>query len=240
MNQLMMPPLQNQISNSILDVVDFRRLAYQLFAGCLLGPPSPHLFSPFFAPRSWNNGACSLLWPEIQDLCREASTSKTPEQFALEYAALLVAPGPWNTAPYQSDRQLARRSGAAAADGSSSAVIRLRLQRLFAEWDFSPGGGDGDLAPDHAGLVLAFLEHIVAAERARWEVDLFCTRAILAVEADFLRDHVWNWFPGWLECLYVRAEVPFYRSLALVLGKFLETEKTTVELLSAKCTTEQP
>jgi len=111
------------------------------------------------------------------------------------------------------------------------------MQRLFAEWGFSPAG-DGDLAPDHAGVVLSFLEHLVAAERARWEIDLFCARAILAIEADFLRDHVWNWFPGWLERLYVRAELPFYRSLALVLGRFLETEKTTLEVLSNECPTE--
>jgi len=218
------------VFDGILDTADFRQLAYGLFAGCLLDAPSQELFNPFFGPRPWKHGACGILWPEIQNLCRQAWGSGAPELLAREHAALFVVPGPRNTRPWQTDHDPSWRFSGAAGESTSPAVRNLRMQRLFAEWGFSPDG-DGELAPDHAGVAMAFLAHLVAAERARWEVDFPCARAVVAVEVDFLSGHVWNWFPAWLECLYVQAGSSFFRSLALVLGKFLETEKATVEAL---------
>jgi TorA maturation chaperone TorD len=101
-----------------------------------------------------------------------------------------------------------------------------------------PAAHDTDALPDYAGAELRFAALLAAAERlSRNRTDEPCTAAILRGQADFLRGHVLQWFPQWLECVSQRARWPFYKSWAKILRGFLEVEKTTLDqLLGANVT----
>ena len=90
---------------------------------------------------------------------------------------------------------------------------------------------DGDEFLDHAGVELRFMMRLVEAERhSRSASDAVSTRAIVLAEADFLGQHILQWFPEWLNCVRDRARLPFYRTVATLLDRFLESEKAALAL----------
>ena len=212
------------------EITSFRESVYQLFSRCLLQAPSMELRSLFENPE-WRESAPILLGTESKDLWRDFANEADVERLATEHAALFVVPGPQQTFPCETSYREQRVVDGKRRPGPILGYTAVQVQRAYLDWGLPPDLNTDEL-PDHAGVELRFMALMAAAERlSRNSTEKCCAAAILRAEADFLNGHILQWFPQWLECVYQRARWPFYKSVATVLRDFLETEKTTLDLL---------
>lgn len=220
------------------EIAAFRESVYQLFSRCLLQPPSKELRSQFQDPE-WRQSARILLGAESENLCRDFAHEADVERLAVEHASLFVVPGPQQTFPFETSYRESSVVDGHSRPGRMLGYTALQIQRTYLGWGM-PTDLYTDELPDHAGVELRFMALLASAERlTRNRVDKRCSGAILRAEAEFLDDHILQWFPQWLECVHQRARWPFYRSGAMLLRNFLEAEKVTLDqLLHANTTTE--
>jgi hypothetical protein len=87
---------------------------------------------------------------------------------------------------------------------------REAVRTAYAAGGFHPGRRDLEL--DHAGVQLAYLSHLAAAEHDAL-VDGVDATAIGRLERAFLAEHVLRWFP-WLVVALRRARAPLYATTA--------------------------
>ena len=218
------------LSNTFEEITSFRESVYRLFSRCLLQAPSMELRS-LFENSEWRESARILLGAESEELCRDFANQAGLERLAIEHAALFVVPGPQQTFPFETSYRERRVVDEESRPGRMLGYTAVQVQRSYLEWGL-PTDLDTDELPDHAGVELRFMALLVAAERlARNYADTRYGAAILRAEADFLRGHILEWFPQWIECLCQRARWPFYKSAARLLQSFLEAEKTTLDQL---------
>jgi TorA maturation chaperone TorD len=218
------------LSNNLKEISSFRESVYQLFSLCLLQAPSTELH-PQFGDPEWRDSARILLGSESEDLWRDLAREADVERLAIEHAALFVVPGPQQTFPFETSYRERRVVDGESRPGRMLGYTAVQVQRAYLEWGM-PADLDTDELPDHAGVELRFMALMAAAERlSRNCSEDGCAVTILRAEADFLRCHILQWFPQWLECVYQRARWPFYKSGATVLRGFLEAEKTTLDQL---------
>ena len=213
-------------------IAAFRQSVYQVFSECFLHPPSGKLL-PFFQDPSWKQSASALFGLEIENLCADLAEESDPNGLAVEHAALFVVPGPQQTFPFETNYREKFSVDGASRPGRMLGQSTLQVQKIYLEWGMPADLETNELA-DHAGVELRFMSLLVAAERlSRDSPDEACTTGILQTEADFLNQHILEWFPEWLHCVRERARRPFYRSAVTVLERFLETEKLTLDQLVA-------
>jgi len=226
----------NLLTISRDEIAPFRESVYHLFSRCLLHAPSTELRCLFENPE-WRESAYVLLGAESEDLYRDFAREADAERLAIEHAALFVVPGPQQTFPFETSYRERLVVDGQSRPGRMMGYAALQVQRAYLEWGV-PTDLDTDELPDHAGVELRFMALLVAAERLSLGcVDQRCAAAILRMEADFLNGHILQWFPQWLECVSRRAQWPFYKSGAMILRSFLETEKATLDQLLNENTT---
>lgn len=214
------------------EVALFRSSVYRIFSEWFLHPPSKECVS-FFEDRGWIESACSLLGPEIRELAPTFAQQLDGDQLAAEFAALFIAPGPQQTFPFETNYREKYFVDGQSRPGRTLGRSAVEVQGTYLEWGMPPSLGTDEL-PDHAGTELRFMSLLVEAERLSWEgQDDSCARLILQAQAKFLNSHILPWFPQWLECVSYRARLPFYKSVATLLKRFLETEKITLDQLCA-------
>ena len=213
-------------------IAEFRQSVYRVFSECFLHPPSDMLL-PFFQDLRWRQSAGALLGPEMENLCADLAEESDPNGLAVEHAALFVVPGPQQTFPFETNYREKFSVEGESRPGKMLGHSTLQVQKIYREWGM-PADLETDELPDHAGVELRFMSLLVAAERlSRDSTEEACTTGILQTQADFLKDHILQWFPEWLHCVHQRARRPFYRSAVTVLERFLETEKITLDQLFA-------
>lgn len=136
---------------------------------------------------------------------------------AVDFAQLFIGPGPGKAPPYES--VFTSEDGRLYGDAYADVIQTLRREGI--------GVADGFAAPaDHAAVELAVVAHLI--DRVDGDEELPAT-ATPDAEASFLRDHVMNWFPRWLEHVEREARTAFYRSAAQLLTVFLERERARLE-----------
>ena len=128
-----------------------------------------------------------------------------------EYARLFLL----NAVPYESvyvDEQMMLNTAATAA-----------VVAVYREGAYSPAGQVG--APDHVGLELAFVGHLVDAEVGALDSgDLAGAAASRALQVRFLGEHLGRWAPIWATALLRLARHPFYVALAEVVRDYVLAE----------------
>ncbi len=209
-----------------------RRSIYALFSDCFLASPTEELIARLaesgFARAAGQWTGCigdpsSVLKKGARQL----------PKLATEYAGLFLLPGARNTLPFETCYRERRWSRPGQEPGPTFGLVALQVQRAYARWHM-PVGPDTDEFPDHAGVELAFMAHLLALETSAAAQAERETAPILRAQQSFLRQHVLEWFPVWLRSVRLRSQLPFYRCLAGLLGCFLRSERVTIGLASSR------
>jgi len=134
-----------------------------------------------------------------------------------EYAYLFLGPGK-HIAPYESV-QLKR--GAGLLMGKETVEVCQFIKD--AGFDFT--ASDGKI-PDHISIELEFLGHLAEAEAKALEADKMVEYlAYIGWQHKFITTHLGKWTPDFSRRVKARASVPFYKSFAAILPRFIASEK---------------
>ena len=209
-----------------------RRVMYALFSDCFLGSPTEELIvrlgDPAFAhvARQWT-GCIGDPFTGMKKTVRQLP------RLATEYAGLFLLPGARNTLPFETCYRERRWSRPGQEPGPTFGLVALQVQRAYARWHMG-AQPDLDEFPDHAGVELAFMAHLLALESSTAIQADRGTTAIVRAQQTFLQQHILEWFPAWLRAVRLRSQLPFYRCLAGLLSCFLRSEKVTIGLASSR------
>ena len=180
----------------------------------------------------------SLSFPEVRfhsDIRRgfwmeslAASSERLPYPLRLPAARSFTVPGDFDA--FQSEYirlfEVGGRGGAPCPLYSGHySNDRLRaLESLVRFYNFFGVQTEQGMMPDHVAVELEFMSHLTETEAAaRNESD---RRSCRRAQADFLDNHLANWWPKIAEKIKRHEPLPFYRSLAGFTSKFLDAELT--------------
>ena len=80
--------------------------------------------------------------------------------------------------------------------------------------------------PDHASVELELMQRLAEWEAERWRSrDRITAEYCLDVQRRFLDEHLLAWMPGFCDAVIAEAEIPFYRSMAVLCKNFLQIER---------------
>jgi len=136
---------------------------------------------------------------------------------AEEYAYLFVGPGK-HVAPYESVQM---KRGTGLLMGKETAVVCQFIKD--AGFDFL--NADGKI-PDHISIELEFLGHLAGAEaKALEDNKMDAYLSCIGWQHKFITTHLGKWAAEFARRVKERASVPFYKSFASILPRFLASEK---------------
>jgi putative dimethyl sulfoxide reductase chaperone len=92
------------------------------------------------------------------------------------------------------------------------------------------------MSPDHIGVELEFIFHLVTAQlRAFDEGDLESVKTIMAIQEEFMREHLLQFAPMYLMAVATEAKTPFYHDVAKFSLEFILSDYEYIaESLDAK------
>ncbi len=205
---------------------------YGLFSDCFLTSPTEELIARLTDP-GFTRAAGQWTGCVGDPFFGRKKGARHLSRLATEYAGLFLLPGTRNTLPFETCYRERRWSRPGQEPGPTFGLIALQVQRAYARWHMA-APPDLDEFPDHAGVELAFMAHLLALEASAATRSEREMAAILRAQQSFLRQHVLEWFPAWLRSVRLRAQLPFYRCLAGLLGCFLRSERVTIGLASSR------
>jgi len=137
-------------------------------------------------------------------------------ELAVDYAQLFIGPGPGQAPPFES--VYTSKDGRLYGDAYAAVIDTLQREQIAVAKEFT--------APaDHAAVELAILAHLIERDGAAGADGAGPD----AAEATFLKEHVLNWFPGWLSHIDEHARTDFYRAAARLLRRFLVGEGSRLD-----------
>jgi len=100
---------------------------------------------------------------------------------------------------------------------------RLRtLETLVRFYNFFGVQAEEGLMPDHITVQLEFMQFLAEREsEARTTAD---RRSLLRAQTDFLENHLYSWWPHLEGKLKPQRPLPFYKSLAETISRFLQAD----------------
>jgi len=154
---------------------------------------------------------------DLDPINRDDDADGVIDFLAEEYAYLFVGPGK-HIAPYESV-QIKRGSGLLM--GKETAVVCQFIKD--AGFDFL--NRDGKI-PDHISIELEFLGHLAEAEAKALDAnEMDAYLSCIGWQHKFITTHLGKWAADFARRVKERASVPFYKSFASILPRFLASEK---------------
>ncbi|WP_457596738.1 TorD/DmsD family molecular chaperone [Hydrogenimonas sp.] len=147
-------------------------------------------------------------WEKPKELSRE----KLMEQFLhVDFTNLFVL----HLIPYES---FYRRDDQMLETGGANPVVQL-----YNEYDFRVDLEKArSVSPDHIGIELEFMYMLASSEyKALENEDYDAACQIAKIERDFLRDHLLEWAPMFLQNIKAEAATPFYFDAASLTLEFI-------------------
>ncbi|MFQ5993764.1 MAG: molecular chaperone [Acidiferrobacterales bacterium] len=147
-------------------------------------------------------------------------------KLSCEYTRLFLGPGK-HISPHESVHTLADGEG---LWGKSTIQVQAFLESAGVEFRSGYHG-----LPDHISTELEFMQKITEAEAQAWKREA-CAEAMqwLAVEKEFVDQHLAQWVPGFCEKVIGDAESSFYREIAQLTRDFVALEKQEIERLGRR------
>lgn len=142
------------------------------------------------------------------------------DQMAVEFAYLFIGPGP-HLSPHESVQAVEEGS----LNGPQTAAVRRFI--LLSGFDFETGN---HRYPDHLCSEFEFMERLLAHEsNAVLEDDQEEAAKSQMLQQEFFRLHLSTWLRNFCDKVYDRANLDFYRQLALTTAEFAvaESERLT-------------
>lgn len=215
------------VSSNIQEILTFRESLYRFFSECLLRPPSGSV-AVAWRDAEWR-GAFARLLDLLPSALPSVAELDDGKALAVEHARLFLLPAT-QTCPFQSYHEVTQAAAQDEGFRASPAGTAAAVQRVYRSWGLCPEEQTEEVS-DHAATELRFMAMLVAIEgrvRANGAGGPLC--AVLSAEADFLDQHILNWFPAWTALVQARARLPFYPALVHLLMRFLEMDRHTLEL----------
>ncbi len=153
---------------------------------------------------------------------------RTPDQLAedlaVEYTRLFIGPGP-RLSPHESVHRVADNPEEGMLWGTETVKVRRFIQATGLRYEDTFTG-----MPDHISAELELMQKLAERESEAWgegaEED---ARWCAMVQRRFFDEHLSRWVPEFCAKVADRAEMDFYRDMAVLTRSFLEYERTTAQ-----------
>lgn len=210
-----------------IEIAEARSQVYGLLSALYLELPSLKLLQSVFDAefeRQFSSVASKFEAGEMKEGLKliasfVAAFKEQPREEVLKHVAIDrtrlfrgVSPQYSPPAPYESVYRDGRLWGKSTVEVSQTyGRLGVKLPEAWTE------------PPDFIGIELDLMRLICLSEREAWQTDC-AGKALEYLEAgrDFLRKHIAQWVPGFCEEMYNRAELDFYRGIALLTRGFVE------------------
>lgn len=204
-----------------------RQQVYGFFAVLLLRQPTPESLAGLLCEQGL--AGLQALFPgepavqRLGLLAKERSRGLWPHaEFLSDFESLLRVPGENYLHPYEAAYATAPEGGGQAR------LCTARTQevaRAYAAQSLGPGEGSPEL-PDHLGVELEFMAYLCGHAASRLEEDdREDAGRYTMLQETFFQEHLEQWAFDCLSRMEARAQTPFYRCLASLLGRFLREEQ---------------
>lgn len=197
--------------SSLTSLSKGRSRVYQFLSQLFLKEVTPEMLDVFLKEET--KEALHSLDIDISKIVPDIPQDRLLDELAEEYAALFIVPG--GIPPYESVRlegQLYQKSAFEVEEFYTKCGLVLR--------------DDHSIFPDHLGLELFFMGYL-----ADKEADSLINRTgddsekWLELQKEFFEVHLGKWVFKFLQDMEKCAFHPFYRGIAELTQRFLETEK---------------
>ncbi len=207
-----------------------RANVYLFFSRIFREPPTQDLLAFLLSERGLD--ILKTLFP-MEEVLRELGSlmeevrkgSLTLEDFQLDFDSLMRVPGPCYVRPYES---VYRHDSSSPGDGSKPTLMgepAYQVSALYQKAGLEPCESTTNL-PDELTVELEFMGHLCKqAERSLEANEQERAWKAIAMQREFLTEHLLSWAPLCLEKIISNAQTPLYRTFSRLLISFLEGEE---------------
>lgn len=204
-------------------VAEARANIYRFLAQLYSAPPTAELLT-WMAGEDFKQHVETVFGTAGAALIGALAGPLNPEAVRLEYDALFRVPGERYLCPYESVYRGRRVVKGRVVDGTVWGSATAEVERLYALAGARPAQKAGEL-PDFIGLELLFMAYLCDQEAEAWAAgnrDL--AGRYLALQRDFLVNHLSRWADGLCDEIVAKAELDFYVGLARLTQAFLAAD----------------
>ncbi|MFN3535145.1 MAG: molecular chaperone [Desulfatiglandales bacterium] len=206
-----------------------RANVYLFFSRIFREPPTQDLLDFLLSERGFD--ILKTLFPR-EEVLRDLGTlmeevrrgGLSLEEFQLDFDSLMRVPGPWYVRPYESVYRHASSPG----DGPKPTLMgepAYQVSALYQKAGLEPCESTTNL-PDELTVELEFMGRLCKqAERSLEANEQERAWKAIAMQREFLTEHLLSWAPLCLEKIISNAQTPLYKTLSRLLISFLEEEE---------------
>ncbi len=146
------------------------------------------------------------------------------EDLAQEFTRLFLGPGP-HISPYESIHADDANPTAGQLWGKQAVEVKAFIEEAGLVYD-----NDFHDLPDHISAELEFMQKLAEHEAQLWQDSRDDdARQCLAIERRFFEEHLGQWVPRFCEKVVVKAEMDFYKQMAILTSRVLDYERDVLE-----------
>ena len=169
-------------------------------------------------------GVLSDLGAEKMGLFFQKPDKELLEELAVEYARLFLGPGR-HISPHESVHHQGGDGQGGSLWGKSTVEVKKLIESTGLDYKDAYKG-----MPDHISVEFEFMQQVILREEKAWEeADTKTASDCRQLEKKFMEEHLSRWIPTFCDKVIKEAELPFYREMAVLTGKFIEFEKGRID-----------
>ncbi len=164
-------------------------------------------------------GPLSILEVEGMNDLMQKPEAELLEDLAVEYTRLFLGPGK-HISPHESVHHQREDGQWGKLWGASTVEVKKFIEATGLSYTDDYKG-----MPDHISVEFEFMQQLILREEQAWmDEDRDKAVACRQVEKKFIEEHLIRWIPNFCEKVMQAAELPFFRSLAVLTCSFIEFE----------------
>ncbi|MFQ5854378.1 MAG: molecular chaperone [Anaerolineae bacterium] len=210
------------------EVAQARASVYRFLTRLYGGPPTAELLSAV-AGLDFHKLLEAVFGEATQPFLDAVAAGPDPEALRLEYDALFRVPGDWYLRPFESVYRGRQVVDGQVVDGTVWGRWTKEVQRLYALAGAELAGGAGEL-PDFIAVELDFMAFLCTREaEALAAGDGELARHFLALQKEFLVEHLSRWVDTLGDEMRAMARSGFYAGLAEMTQAFVSADCVQVQ-----------
>ncbi len=144
------------------------------------------------------------------------------EELAVEYTSLFIGPGSF-ISPHESVHRVREDGDYGKLWGADTVAVKKFIEATGLSYQSSFGG-----MPDHIAAELEFVQKLEERlAQAQADNDMELAANLSRIKQRFLTEHLLAWAPPFLDKVAEKANVPFYREMAMLASQFIAGEQET-------------
>lgn len=211
------------------EVAEARTDIYRFLAQLYGGPPTAELLSTVAGPE-FHTHLESVFGEAARPFLDAVSTDPDSQAVRLEYDALFRVPGDRYLRPYESVYRGRQVVDGRVVDGTVWGPWTQEALRLYAAAGAELACEAGE-PPDFIAVELDFMVFLCAREAEAWAAgDGESARRFLALQKEFLVEHLSRWVDGLCDEMLARTKLDFYAGVAELTRAFLVADIRHIDL----------